>query len=134
VIVGNAAHSLHPIAGQGFNLSLRDVTALAETIEKALYQGQALGSLTVLQEYAAWRQRDQKRTMIMTQGLIDIFASHFSPLIIARDLGLAVLDIAQPLKRYFTRATMGLSGRLPRLALNNPLPLAGERPGKRVLS
>lgn len=116
VIIGNAAHLLHPIAGQGFNLSLRDIAALAQVLKQAVRDQKPLGSLSVLQTYIDSRKTDQKRTMLITQGLTDLFSYHFSPVIKARNLGLTILDIIPPLKRHFTRATMGLAGRVPRLA------------------
>jgi len=115
-IIGNAAHTLHPIAGQGFNLGLRDVAALAEVVADAWRSGAEIGDLTVLQRYADWRRWDQRRTIAFTDALNRLFANPLEPVRIARALGLLAFDGLPPLKHEFARQTMGLYGRLPKLA------------------
>lgn len=115
-VVGNAAHSLHPVAGQGFNLSLRDVAALAETLVEATRIGQDPGSLEVLERYVAWRARDQRDVVRFSDGLLKVFGSA-SPIARAgRNLGLIALELLPGAKTLVARQTMGVAGRLPRLA------------------
>ncbi len=115
-LIGNAAHTVHPVAGQGFNLGLRDVAALAEVLVAAGRDGADIGAPATLQRYAAWRRRDTRATEIFTDGLIRIFSNEFGPLALARGLGLVCVDLMPPIKRRFLRVTSGLAGRLPRLA------------------
>lgn len=120
-LIGNAAHTLHPVAGQGFNLGLRDVAVLAEVITDAAGAGEDVGSVPVLDRYAAWRRRDQQRALTFTDGLVRIFSNDFIPLVVARNAGMIALDLLPPLKRMMMRQTMGIAGRLPRLARGLPL-------------
>jgi len=120
-IIGNAAHALHPIAGQGFNLGLRDVAALAEIVADARRDGRDIGDLAVLDRYAGWRRWDQRQTIAITDALTRLFVNPLPPVRAARGLGLLAFDCCPPLKRAFARQTMGLDGRLPRLARGLPL-------------
>ncbi len=120
-LIGNAAHTVHPVAGQGFNLGLRDVAALAEILADALRAGIDIGDLGVLQRYAAWRRRDNQVIAAFTNGLIRIFSNDIFPLALARNAGLVAVDLVPGLKRGFIRVTSGLAGRLPRLARGLPL-------------
>ncbi|VAW74022.1 2-polyprenyl-6-methoxyphenol hydroxylase [hydrothermal vent metagenome] len=115
-LIGNAVHTLHPIAGQGFNLGLRDVAALAEVVMDAQRNGSDIGAAAVLQRYAEWRQTDQRRVVAFTDGMVRLFGQTLSPLIGLRNAGMLALDLCPPVKRVFGRLTMGRSGRLPRLA------------------
>lgn len=115
-LIGNAAHTLHPIAGQGFNLGLRDVAALAEVLADGRRAGADLGALAVLNRYADWRRWDQRRTIAFTDGLQRLFGNPLGPVRAARALGLLAFDLCPPLKHEFARYSMGLGGRLPRLA------------------
>ncbi len=115
-LIGNAAHSLHPIAGQGFNLGLRDVATLAEIISTAQAQKRDIGDLAVLNDYAKWRKRDHLRVVAFTDGLVRTFSNNFLPLAIARNAGLIASDLIPPVKRLLSRQAMGLTGKLPRLA------------------
>jgi 2-polyprenyl-6-methoxyphenol 4-hydroxylase len=121
VLIGNAAHSLHPVAGQGFNLGLRDVAALAELILEASDSGHDPGSAQVLKRYSEWRQADQRRVIAFTDTLVRLFSNAFAPLSVARSLGLLALDLTPCAKRALARQSMGLTGRLPRLARGLPL-------------
>lgn len=120
-VIGNAAHTLHPIAGQGFNLGLRDVATLAEVIAEAWRAGEDLGALKVLNRYADWRRWDQRQTIVFTDVLNRLFANPLLPVRMARNLGLLAFDLCPPVKRAFARQTMGLQGRLPKLARGVPL-------------
>lgn len=120
-LVGNAAHTLHPVAGQGFNLGLRDAAALAELIVEAGRSGGDPGAEPLLARYEAWRRQDQRRAITLTDGLVRVFTSDFAPLVLARNLGMIALDLVPALKSALARQTMGLAGRLPRLARGLPL-------------
>ncbi len=120
-LIGNAAHTLHPVAGQGFNLGLRDAAALADVVCEAVMQGADPGAPTALRRYAQWRRDDQRRVIAFTDTLARLFASPLAPLAWARSLGLLAVDVLPPLKHALTHRTMGLSGRLSRLARGVPL-------------
>jgi len=120
-LIGNAVHTLHPVAGQGFNLGLRDVAALAEVVVDALAAGEDPGAAVVLRRYADWRARDQRRVVTFTDGLVRLFTQPFPPVGLLRDAGMLALDLVPPAKRWFGRLAMGRSGRLPRLARGLPL-------------
>jgi 2-octaprenyl-6-methoxyphenol hydroxylase len=115
-LIGNAAHSLHPIAGQGFNLGLRDVATLAEVINDAQRANYDIGQLNNLNRYAAWRKRDHFRVVAFTDGLVRLFSTDFLPFTIARNVGLIASDLLPPFKRLISRQAMGLTGKLPRIA------------------
>ncbi|NGX15883.1 2-octaprenyl-6-methoxyphenyl hydroxylase [Wenzhouxiangella sp. XN24] len=117
VLVGNAAHGIHPVAGQGFNLGLRDVAVLAELVAR----GGDPGASELLEEYAEWREEDRARTVRDTDGLVQLFTSDFAPLRAGRRLGLVGLDLLPAARAAVARRGMGLGGRLPRLALGRPL-------------
>ena len=114
-IIGNAAHTLHPVAGQGFNLGLRDVAALSQVLNDAVLENKDIGDLTILNTYADWRRRDHIQTAMATDGLVRIFSNNFLPLAALRNLGLIVVDLIPPLKKVFARHAMGFVGKLPRL-------------------
>ncbi|HAO32375.1 MAG TPA: 2-octaprenyl-6-methoxyphenyl hydroxylase [Candidatus Competibacter sp.] len=114
--IGNAAHTLHPIAGQGFNLGIRDAAALAEVIADAGHRGQDIGDLAVLERYADWRRWDQRQTIAFTDALTRLFVNPLPPVRAARNLGLLAFDSLPPFKHWFARHSMGLNGRLPKLA------------------
>jgi 2-octaprenyl-6-methoxyphenol hydroxylase len=115
-LIGNAVHTLHPVAGQGFNLGLRDVAVLAEVIQDARRNGRAIGDVGILQRYADWRQADQRRVAVFTDSMVRLFSQSLPPVTWLRDAGMLALDICPPAKRWFGRMTMGRAGRLPRLA------------------
>lgn len=114
-LAGDALHGIHPIAGQGLNLGLRDVAALAETLADASRLGLDIGSADTLERYARWRGVDTVGLSAVTDGLLRLFSNDFGPLKFARDLGLAAVDRIAPLKRVFMRDAMGVLGTLPRL-------------------
>lgn len=120
VLLGNAAQTLHPVAAQGFNLGVRDVAALAETILGALAAGDDPGAETVLAGYAKWRTADTRRTGRLTDTLVRLFEPSFAPVEHARGLGLLALDLLPGAKRAFARRAMGLTGSTPRLLRGLP--------------
>jgi 2-octaprenyl-6-methoxyphenol hydroxylase len=115
-IIGNAAHTVHPIAGQGFNLGIRDVATLADVLVEAHRCGRDLGSLAVLKDYEAARRRDQRTVALATDALARLFTNPLGPLRVARNLGMTVLDALPPAKHLLARVGMGLAGAHPRLA------------------
>jgi 2-octaprenyl-6-methoxyphenol hydroxylase len=134
VIIGNAAQGLHPVAGQGFNLGLRDVAALAEVLADAMAQQQGAadpGAARTLEEYARWRHPDRTAVIRFTDALVRGFGSPFGPLRAARASGLLLFDLLGPVKHEFARRTMGLAGRLPRLLRGLPLVVSAAEPGIR---
>jgi len=115
-LVGDAAHGIHPIAGQGLNLGLRDVAALAEVLVDARRLGLDIGSQTLLERYQRWRRPDNMALIVATDGLNRLFSTDAEPVRLLRDLGLAAVNKLPPLKKLFMRHAMGLVGDLPRLA------------------
>ncbi|MBI3778963.1 MAG: 2-octaprenyl-6-methoxyphenyl hydroxylase [Gammaproteobacteria bacterium] len=120
-LIGNAAHTVHPVAGQGFNLGLRDVAAMADILADAQRAGNDIGDLAVLRRYADWRRRDNQVISLFTNGLIRIFSNNIFPLTLLRNAGLLAVDLMPGVKRGFVRVTSGLAGKLPRLARGLPL-------------
>jgi 2-octaprenyl-6-methoxyphenol hydroxylase len=121
-IVGNAAQSLHPIAGQGFNLGLRDAASLAEVIADAMAAGGTdVGDDATLRAYASWRDEDRQRIVAFTDGLVRLFGSPLGPLRGLRSLGLLAFDAFPPAKAAMARLSVGAAGRIPRLARGVPL-------------
>ncbi|MEI7345893.1 2-octaprenyl-6-methoxyphenyl hydroxylase [Dickeya chrysanthemi] len=106
-LVGNAAQTLHPIAGQGFNLGLRDVMTLAETLVTAVEQGEDPGSQTVLQRYQHRRQPDQHTTVALTDGLVRVFSNRLFPMEVGRNLGLMAMNNLPLLRDVLARRTLG---------------------------
>ena len=111
-VVGNAAHALHPVAGQGFNLALRDVGVLSDCISDAWRAGDA-GSLTALQRYMDKQLADQHRTADFSEGITRIFTAHNPVVSRLRGAGLLALDILPALKRAFVRETTGIGTHHP---------------------
>lgn len=121
VLVGDAAHAIHPIAGQGLNLGLRDVAALAEVLADAARAGRDIGSLEVLRRYERWRRFDAFTLIAATDGLNRLFSNDLPPVRLLRDVGLAAVNRMPGLKRFFMRHAMGVVGDLPRLMRGQPL-------------
>ena len=119
VVIGNAANGLHPVAAQGFNLGLRDVACLGEVIADGYGMKAAdfdPGATAVLAQYSDWRQSDQSKVVGFTDSLIRLFGIPGAPVSIGRGFGLAAFDMVPGAKQELARQTMGLSGRLTRLA------------------
>jgi 2-octaprenyl-6-methoxyphenol hydroxylase len=114
-LAGDAAHTIHPLAGQGLNLGLKDVAALAETVLDAARLGLDHGRLDVLKRYERWRRFDSFALAAVTDSLNRLFSNDFLPLRLARDLGLGAVDRIAPLRRFFMRHAGGDLGTLPRL-------------------
>ncbi|MGB0360521.1 MAG: FAD-dependent monooxygenase, partial [Endozoicomonas sp.] len=108
VVLGNAAHAIHPIAGQGYNLSIRDTMALTNNIEASLLQGLSVGNLRSLLQYEQQQQPDQTMTSQFCNGLVQLFSRTDKASILARNLGLISLDYLHPVKSRFIRKAMGL--------------------------
>lgn len=121
VLVGDTARGIHPIAGQGWNLALRDVAAIAEIAVDRLRLGLDPGSSDALERYAAWRSFDSLALVAVTDGINRLFANDIWPLKLARDAGLGLVDRIPPAKKFFMRHAMGLVGDLPRLMRGEPL-------------
>jgi len=114
-LIGDAAHVIHPIAGQGLNLGLRDVAALAEAIVDAARLGLDVGSATVLDRYQRWRRFDTMAMGVATDGLNRLFSNQSDALRLARDVGLGLVERAPALKDLFIREAAGLTGEVPKL-------------------
>jgi len=122
VVIGNAAHTLHPVAGQGLNLGLRDVALLAQTLVDQVRIGGDPGDIAVLQTYAAGRLPDQNQVIRFTDSLVKLFSNDHPLLALGRNLGLLALDrCLPPLKQSLIRQTTGLSRSPTRLGLGLPL-------------
>ena len=114
-LIGDAAHGVHPLAGQGLNIGLRDVAALAEVVIEAARLGLDIGSAPVLERYQRWRRFDSAFSGLAMDALNRLFSNDITPLRSVRSLGLGLVDRAPVLKRFFVREAAGLTGSLPRL-------------------
>ena len=114
-LAGDAAHAMHPIAGQGLNIGWRDVAALAEVIVDALRLGGDPGSMVTLERYERWRRVDNTLMLAATDALNRLFSNDVAPVRLARDAGLAAVNRLAPIKQLFMRHAMGVLGDAPRL-------------------
>jgi 2-octaprenyl-6-methoxyphenol hydroxylase len=114
-LVGDAAHVIHPIAGQGLNMGLKDVAALAETIVDAARLGLDPGAPDVLERYQRWRRFDTMAMGVATDGLNRLFSNSSDVLRFARDFGLGLVDRLPALKRMFIQEAAGFAGEVPKL-------------------
>ena len=111
VIIGNAVHQLHPVAGQGFNLGIRDVVELAEILITEQSKQGDLGATELLNRYAKQRCRDHDITISFTDNVVRIFSNNWLPVTVARNAGLTLLDHLPSAKRVLTKHAMGFAGR-----------------------
>jgi 2-octaprenyl-6-methoxyphenol hydroxylase len=118
VLIGNAAQALHPVAGQGFNLGLRDAATLAEMLAAATANPD-FGEL--LARFSAWRAEDRQGVTRFTDGLVKLFGSDLPGLGLVRNFGLLLFDLSPAAKRALSRVSWGFAGRMPRLARGLPL-------------
>jgi 2-octaprenyl-6-methoxyphenol hydroxylase len=116
VVVGNAAQGLHPVAGMGFNLGLRDVASLAELISERVGQHEDPGALELLAQYDAWRAADRKGVIAFTDGLVRVFSNPLFSVRTLRNLGLLAFDLLPPAKAALSRLSTGGDGSVPKLA------------------
>ena len=107
VLIGNASHTIHPIAGQGFNLGVRDVEQLTQVITQALSIGQDIGQFSLLSDYAVTRKTDHNAVITLTDSLVTLFSNDLFPLVVGRNIGLKVLNYVTPFKKAFVSKTMG---------------------------
>lgn len=117
VLLGNAAHTLHPVAAQGFNLSLRDVAVLAQIVMDAMAAKENPGNLVVLKKYQDWREKKQLETMRFTQGIVRIFSKKTLPWMLLRDTGLLALEILPFAKKAIAYHAMGATDFVPKWVL-----------------
>lgn len=121
VLVGDAAQTMHPIAGQGLNLGLRDVACLVEVLAGQARRGLDLGEALALERYQSWRRPDALAMLLMTDGLTRLFSNDIPPLRVARRLGLGLVNRLPGLKRVFERHAAAVAGDLPRLIRGLPV-------------
>ncbi len=114
-LIGDAAHAIHPIAGQGYNLGVKDIAALAEVLGDAKGLGLDLGSMSVLERYQRWRRFDSAMLAFGTDALNRLYSNDFGPLRLARDLGMGAVNAAAPLRKFFMRQAGADLGKLPAL-------------------
>lgn len=120
-LAGDAAHGIHPIAGQGLNIGLRDVAALAEVVVEARRLGQDIGALDVLERYERWRRYDAWEMGVVTDVLNRLFSNDIGPLRLVRDIGLGLVDRLPRLKARFIREAAGIGAAMPRLLKGEPI-------------
>lgn len=114
-LIGDAAHAVHPVAGQGLNMGLKDAAALAEVLVEAMRLGEDIGAATVLDRYARWRRFDNAALAAGFDGFVRLFSNDLAPVRLARDLGIAAVNRMAPLRRAFMHEAGGATGDLPRL-------------------
>jgi len=120
-LVGDAVHGIHPIAGQGFNMGLRDIAALVEVITDTARLGGDIGSELAMERYARWRRTDNNSLSLVTDGLTRLFSNDIAPVRLARQVGLAAVNEIPPLRKFFMKHARGTVGTLPKLLKGEPL-------------
>jgi 2-octaprenyl-6-methoxyphenol hydroxylase len=120
-LIGDAAHGVHPVAGQGLNMGLKDAAALAEVLAEAIRLGEDIGSETVLDRYARWRRFDNTALAAGFDAFVRLFSNDLPPVRLVRDLGIALVNRVGPLRRAFMSEAGGATGDLPRLLKGEPV-------------
>lgn len=120
-LIGEAAHAIHPVAGQGLNMGMRDVAALAEVVADQVRLGLDPGAPDVLERYQRWRRFDNLSLSLVCDSLVRLFSNDVTPVKLMRDLGLGLVNQIAPARRFFMRHAMGVVGDLPRLVQGRPL-------------
>ncbi len=120
-LIGDAAHGVHPVAGQGLNMGLKDAAALAEVLAEALRLGEDIGAGTVLDRYARWRRFDNVALSAGFDAFVRLFSTDLPPVRLARGLGIALVNRIGPLRRAFMHEAGGATGDLPRLLKGEPV-------------
>jgi len=115
VLLGDSAHGIHPIAGQGLNLGLKDVAALAEVLTDAVRLGEDIGSALVLERYARWRRFDNVTTSVIMDGFVRLFSNNNPVIRTVRDLGMGLFNRVPLLRRFVMEDAGAATGNLPRL-------------------
>jgi 2-octaprenyl-6-methoxyphenol hydroxylase len=121
VLMGDAAHGVHPIAGQGLNLGLKDAAALAEVLTDAIRLGEDIGSLVVLERYASWRRFDNVMLAAATDVFVRLFSNDNPMVRFVRGAGMAVVNLIGPARKFFMQEAGGAVGDLPKLLRGEPL-------------
>lgn len=121
VLIGNAAHGLHPVSAQGFNLGMRDVAALCDCIADESSEALDPGNSRLLARYSEWRRSDQKKLVVFTDNLVRLFGSSRTSVRILRNIGMLGFDLIPGVRSMFAKHSMGLAGELPRLSRGVPL-------------
>ena len=121
MLVGNAAQALHPVAGQGFNLGLRDAATLAEMLATGSRADDPGRFEELLKKFAEWRAEDRQGVTRFTDGLVKLFGNDMPGLGLVRNFGLLMFDLSPAAKRALSRVSWGFAGRMPRLARGLPL-------------
>jgi 2-octaprenyl-6-methoxyphenol hydroxylase len=114
-LIGDAAHAIHPIAGQGFNLGVKDIAALVEVLVDARAVGLDIGALSTLAAYQRWRRFDSAMLAFGGDALVKLFSNDIAPVRLARDVGMSAVNAVPPLRRLFMRQAGADLGRLPAL-------------------
>ena len=120
-LIGDAAHGVHPVAGQGLNMGLKDAAALAEVLAEAMRLGEDIGAGTVLDRYARWRRFDNVALAAGFDAFVRLFSNDLPPVRLARGLGIALVNRVGPLRRAFMQEAGGATGDLPRLLKGEPV-------------
>jgi 2-octaprenyl-6-methoxyphenol hydroxylase len=120
-LVGDAAHGVHPISGQGLNAGLKDVAALTEVLVEAHRRGEDIGRIDILKRYQQWRRFDVASLALMTDGFNRLFSNDNPLLRLGRDIGMGALNALPALRRSAMREAAGQSGQLPKLLKGQPL-------------